>query len=269
VNGFLWAALVGLAVAGYTAYLRHQAKSSERALVSVETSTTEQLRQVHAAAAEAAGAGAFSEAVELVGTAQPGPAGVLTAPLSEAPCVFFRSRVTRRYRDVTRDSEGRRKVTTREEEMSDERSSEAFALRDASGEVAVLPRGASFKALTKKVSRFEEARDGDDRTRLQIGSFSLDLPSGSRDGDTLGYEYEEWVISPGTRLFVHGEASDADGGLVVRAPAGDGDLVVSQRSEEELLAKHASTIRTTTILLTLSSVGAAVLLVVGLVTALT
>jgi E3 Ubiquitin ligase len=50
----------------------------------------------------------------------------------------------------------------------------------------------------------------------QVSTCAHDLT----DGDTLGYEYEEWVLPPDTAIFVQGEASDRDGALQVAKPEG-------------------------------------------------
>ncbi|WHT19471.1 GIDE domain-containing protein [Crossiella sp. CA-258035] len=33
-------------------------------------------------------------------------------------------------------------------------------------------------------------------------------PGPSRQAGTIGYKYNEWVLRPGTRLFVHGQLAD-------------------------------------------------------------
>lgn len=263
MNGYLVGALVALAAAGYFVWQRQEATRKHGRLLSVETSTTGALHAVHRAAVEAAGAGAFSERVELAGTTQPGPGGLLHSPLSETPCVWHKHMVTRRYRDVQHDSKGNRTTSTREEVVTNEQSRDPFLVRDADGEVLVRPSKGSMSGTRKSVSRFEDKRERSS-SRIKVGSFELALPS-EGDGDTLGYEYEEWVLLPGLHVFVKGEATDVSGELVVRNPKGAENLVVSTKSEDELIDAAVSTSRRNT----LFAAGSAALAVVLVVLAFT
>ena len=78
-----------------------------------------------------------------------------------------------------------------------------------------------------------------------------------RHGGTLGFEYKEWVVRPGQRVYLLGEASDRSGRLVVGKPS-SGPYVFSTRSEQEL----AHSFRTQR---TVARIGAAVAGVAGLV----
>jgi hypothetical protein len=68
------------------------------------------------------------------------------------------------------------------------------------------------------------------------------LRSGGSSG-TLGFEYEEWVIRPGARLYVHGEVSDASGRVAFAKPD-KGRYIISTRSEEQIVgsAERGATI---------------------------
>lgn len=266
VLGPLVGALVALAVAGAAVWKVRTTRDHQRRLLGTETTTTDVLRQLHQAATAAAGPGAYREQVELDGTAQPGPAGLLTSPVSGTACVWHAHKVTRHYRRETRDSQGRRRTEKRTEELVDERSREPFLLRDGGGEVLVVPTE-RVDGARKVVSEMREPTTERERTQISIGSFSLSLPSGSGD-DTIGFEHEEWVVTPGTRLFVAGEAADRGGALEVRGPADPGSggrLVLSTRSEDELLAGS----RRESLLYTGGAVLAVVAAVALVVTALT
>lgn len=66
--------------------------------------------------------------------------------------------------------------------------------------------------MEKVVDRFEPHEDRRDRTELSIGKLNLKLSTKERE-ITIGYQYEEWVLRPGRRLYVLGEAGDSSGGL--------------------------------------------------------
>lgn len=219
----LWLTVVGvvaLAVAAVLAVLGKRARARVTAIAGTETSRCADVAQAAASGSETR--------VECAGSAAPGPTGSLTAPFSSRECVWYRATVTEHYWDTERrtDSQGhstsRRVRRTRQ--VSDDHSSSPFVLTDDSGSVAVDPRDG-------RIDRPEKARDEfQDRPREGL---LKELVFGSR---TIGYQHEEWLIAPGTALFVNGVAVQrADGSALARPPSG-GDLIVSTRSEEELLA---------------------------------
>jgi len=262
MNGYFIGAVVALLATVFFWWQRREAQAKHRGLLAVEASTTGSLHQVHRAAVEAAGAGAFSERVELSGTTAAGPGGLLTSPLSETPCVWHKHVVTRRYRKVSRDTKGDRQTSTAEERVTDEQSNDVFVLRDADGEVLVKPSKGSMSGTRKSVSRFEES-DGRGSGRLKIGGFEMSLPT-TADGDTLGYEYDEWVLLPDVRVFVAGEATDTGGGeLVVRNPRGGDNLMVTTRSEDEVIDAASSGVNRNLLFAAGTAALAVVLVVLG------
>lgn len=238
-------AVAAVALGAFLLYGAHKARRATSDLVSVETSPTSMVHELHRNALSAAGPGAFRERVEVAGTVVAGPQGVLRAEVSGTECVWHRHRVTRHYEEVRRDSEGRRRTSQRTDEMTDAASREPFVVRDEHGEITVVPTHGVPDAR-KSVSEFRDREQDRQGTELRLGSFSLSLPTQDRGG-TLGYEYEEWVLAPGTRVFVSADAVDHDGTLELRAPEG-GRLLVSTRSEEELLEGHRSSDRRGTLL---------------------
>ncbi|NPC98125.1 GIDE domain-containing protein [Nocardioides sp. zg-DK7169] len=228
----LIAAAVAALVAVGLGYLARAARADRQRLRATETSTTATLTALAGAASDAAGSRSYAERVELSGVAAPGPQGLLTSEISGTPCVWHHHKVSRRYQRRRRDSDGNHRSETRTEVVTENRSREPFVLRDEHGEILVVPETAVDRPRkVRSEFRPEKGRNG---LSIDIGSLSLNLPSGD---DTLGYEYEEWVLTPGTPLFVQGEATDRSGRLEVRdslvAP-----LVVSTRTEEELQAAH-------------------------------
>jgi hypothetical protein len=225
-------AIVTALLAIGAAYGAREARQKRRRMLGVETSTTGTLRQLHEAATAAAGMNAFSEIVEVDGTAQPGPGGPLTAPISGTPCVWWRQRVTRRYRDHYTDSHGRRQTRESEEQLNDDQTRDPFLVRDIEGDIVVVPT-TNVQSARKSVSEFRDHHSARQGAQIKVGSFQISLQSGG--DDTIGYEYEEWVLTPETRVFVCGEATDRGGELQIGEPEGPYDLVITTKSEQEML----------------------------------
>lgn len=260
--------VAAVVLAGFGAYSLWNARKARGAvgnLLSVETSTTAYVRQMHETATAAAGPGAYRERVELEGVVAPGPQGPLRSEVSGSECVWHRHTVTRHYEEVRRDSEGRRRTSKRREKMADSTTRDPFVLRDAAGEILVVPVG-GVRDARKSVSEFRDTDRREETTDIRLGSFSLSLPRESRGG-TLGYEYEEWVLPAGTKVFVSGEVVDRGGQLEVRAPE-DGELIVSTRSEDELLEESRGHEKLNTLLGWGGLALGAALAVAGLVTLL-
>src|SRR5690606_35082777 len=88
------------------------------------------------------------------------------------------------------------------------------------------------------------------------GMLTAVLRAGDRSG-TIGFRYQEWVIRPGTRLYVHGEVSDATGEQAF-AKAEKGAYLISTRAEEELVQEAGERAMW-------ASIGSRVLAVIGIV----
>ena len=244
MNGFLVAALVLLVVAAGLGWGAWSAARRHQRLTATESVGLATLRELHRAATQAAGPGAFRLLVDIEGTAEPGPDGPLAAPLSGTACVWHQHTVVRRYEVV--DMEDGKRVTRRREETESVLTTETpFLLRDAGSEVLVVP--------TRRVDAAEQSVDDFQRAKPY-----------ERRG-TTGWKRCEWVVRPGTRLFVHGEAVDRGGELVVVEPEGRDKLLVSTRSEAEVLERAASGHRWMRIASAASAALAVVLGVVGLV----
>ncbi len=117
---------IGAIVAVVTWVMSRRAERRRGEMLGVETLTSDTIRQLCAAAAGAAGPGAFRQPVEVTGTTEASPAGVLTSEVSKTPCVWHRHRVTRRYRDVSTDSKGTRTTTTSEEVVIENTTQDPF-----------------------------------------------------------------------------------------------------------------------------------------------
>ncbi|NED99741.1 E3 ubiquitin ligase family protein [Phytoactinopolyspora halotolerans] len=231
----LWiAGLVALVVAGYCGYLVYTSRRRQHEMITTETLTAQELQTLRDAAAEAAGAGYFQQKCEVVGKAEPGPAGTITSEISTTECVWHRHVITRKYwtTERRRDSNGnyRTRRVEREETVATRESEEPFHVRDHTGTILVRPKAGTFEHMRQVVDRFEPHDDSAEGTTLSLGSFSFTLPATRREG-TIGYKYTEWVLTPDTPVYVLGTAGDGGGELAVE------DLsLVSTKDEEALLA---------------------------------
>ena len=239
--GWFLAAGLAAVVAGFSWWQARAARGRYAHLIGTETSTVATLRELAAAASGAAGQDSYREEVEVEGEVAAGPGGLLRSETGGTDCVWHRQRTTRRYRDSATDAQGHRTETEKEEVAADDRTSAPFVLHDGTGEVLVHPE-VVVDAATK----------GRTVTRRGDG------------GSTLGWTVEEWVLTPGTRLFVSGEARERGGRLEIGAPE-HGRMVLSTRSEEQLIRSEAGSARTAGIVAKGSGAAAVVLAVAGLV----
>ncbi|MBB1253007.1 GIDE domain-containing protein [Streptomyces alkaliterrae] len=223
-------ALVFAVLFGILAHLTNKRISK---LERTETLTVAELRAMREAAADAAGPGHFRYSCEVVGVALPHRDGLLKSQLQDIECVWHRHKITRKYEEIRRDSNGNRRRTTRHETVSALTSGTAFFVEDDSGKIVIRPEGAEAIGADKTLDDFVQ-HQGRGEGGLRIGPVTLT----TRQGDgTLGFKHEEWVLRPGARLFVHGEATDARGHLEIAKPTEGGPYIVSAKSEEELLRR--------------------------------
>jgi hypothetical protein len=200
------------------------------AMIGAETLPVAELEDLHRTAVEVAGPGGFRRVCEVVGVAQPGPHGLLEAELSGTKCIWHRHTVQRRYDHVSVDSRGNRRIRRQHETIAALASEQPFTVTDATGAVLVRPDGTHPDGAEKVVSRFERNTNRSSRRKI----LALLVPLLDRD-DTIGFVYTEWVLRPGARLYVHGEASDRYGELEFGKPE-HGLFLISTRTEAEVKA---------------------------------
>lgn len=257
------AGIVVLGAGAVLGFFGYRYRQRHRRILLTEKTTSADLAALHAAASEAAGGRVFSETAELEGVAAAGPDGPLISEIKEVECVWHRHEVTHKYRDTYTDSKGRRRTRTREEKVSERSSNEPFYVEDATGRMLVVPSEKVHKPR-KIHDRWEKADPKSNRTELSVGKFSMSMP---KTGDrSLGYQYEEWAIKPGDKVYVLGEASDVDGELAVREPQGSGELLISTMSEEQLIESTKSQSKLYAWGASAAAVVGPVLLVIGLLT---
>lgn len=166
--------------------------------------------------------------VEVTGEAAPGPDGLLTAPLSGTPCVWYRTSVDRMYEKMETDRNGNRRQVTGTNVLCDQRSIEPFLIKDVSGQVPVYPGRAQPDGVERVIDQREYATGKLAERAMAIGVRALE----SGPGITRGHRYREWVIRPGTRLYVLGAVRAAEG-IAIREPHG-APFIISTRDEEQL-----------------------------------
>ena len=175
--------------------------------------------------------------LEVVGRAGAGK-GPLTAPFSGTRCVWYRTKVTHRYRERRRRGSGDSEWVTKNDTIAEDASNEPISITDISGAVWVFPNGAKVIGDHESLDRFEHHRPGSGPP----ASGSLGARALSMAGDllnrytdtTIGYRYEEWVLHEGTELYVlAGAKRDQNGTCWLERPAG-GPFLISTKSEKQL-----------------------------------
>src|SRR6476620_3715055 len=131
----LWAGLILIAIAIGLLFVARSMNRRDRHMASAETLTAAELIDLQKTAADAVGPGSFARVCEVVGTAEPGEGGALTAPDSNQPAVWHRNKVTEHYYDWERDSDGDRRRVRRERELSSNESAADFQVKNATGTV--------------------------------------------------------------------------------------------------------------------------------------
>lgn len=195
--------------------------------------------------ADVAGVAGDDEAkpCEVVGNAEIAQEG-LVAPLSGTPCVWYRTTVSRRYHDRRGDDDngGNR---TRTRRISQQESPAPFALRDHSGVTTILPEGANVIGESKSVDRFEPyvpgmRSSGEGSMAERAVSIGLHLLTDSDNG-TIGYEYREWILREGSKLYVRaGAMRDHTGKAWLQKPE-SGPFLISTKSEAALTKRSRLT----------------------------
>lgn len=260
----LIAGIVLLAVAlGALLFARSQ-RARARAATATETLDCGDIEQLAQGVGAEVGAGSFRQRCEIVGQAGAGESGVLKAPHSDAEAVWHRSTVTHRYWEMEqRHTDGKTHYdrVEREETVSDITSAAPFAVTDGTGQILVAPEGADVDAPERVVDRFEQQVGDGGPGGLLAGVLTGVLRSGSQSG-TLGFRYEEWIIRPGARLYVHGEVADGTGRLTFAKPQ-KGRFVISTRSEEEIVGDAQRYARWSAIGAGVAAVAGVALLVAG------
>jgi hypothetical protein len=187
--------LIALAAAAIVAANRRV--GVRHALIGASTSEVADLEVEQEALVELGTVGGFSRVSAVIGYAHEAEGGPLRSPQTSTECVWWRRTVRRRTSD---DGTW--------ETLVEETSDRPFVLVEDTGNLAVDPRG-TVPVQPEKVA---------------------EAPMWGPDGLVVR---EEWVLRPGTPLYVHGEVHDREDGLTIGAPATD-PFVLSTRTPTAL-----------------------------------
>jgi hypothetical protein len=224
--------LVLAAIAGF--FMMRHTRSELHTMIGTETIPIPQLEDDRRISDELGARGGFRKTAEVVGAAHAGQEGLLTSEISKSECVWYRYRIDRQYEHI-KYRDGRRHRSKRTEKVTEHTSSNGYALIDDEGRtIGADPYGTHPDGVEQSVNRFEPHVGGDNRVSL----FGIEPPSFFSGGNdtTIGFEYKEWLIHPGRRLYILGEVHDKIGPLVISRPENGGHFIISTRTEDELRA---------------------------------
>ncbi len=219
--------LLLLATAGGLAWGYRSQQRKLGLIASTEVCTVGHLRELAASMAEGLGTGSlrFPAAVSgKVRSEEP-----LTSELAEAASVYYSMTVSREVEEPSDPTEGKSSTRRSWKQLAHQQRAVPFAIEDATGSLAVDPEGASVTA-EQALSRTEPAGAG--ARTLTVGRYSLQAPA---DPQTRGYRFSEEVVPVGAEVYVLGEVSDPGGELRLANPTGEGKLLISVKSREQLL----------------------------------
>ncbi|WP_338022768.1 GIDE domain-containing protein [Allosalinactinospora lopnorensis] len=164
------------------------------------------------------------EPITATGIAVPGPDGLVESRLARTDCVWHGHEVLRHYWSLPQNGVERERVC---DPIADHASAELFGIvapgRRAwkGGTVLVDPEGAELSGadmcLQRVVGRPQQGvpAPADDLLPRVKGRIS-----GIFRGETIEFEYREWVIRPGAPIAVHGVVEMRDGRPVIVPPPG-------------------------------------------------
>lgn len=227
MSSYIWTGLVLLLLAAGATYMTRRTNRRIESMESTETLTAQELRELHGAAAEAAGPGNFRYQCTVVGTARPHKSGALHSELKNEKCVWHSHKISRKYEEHRHDSEGRPQRRTSTSVISRFSSSTAFFVEDATGKLVVRPESHTVEGAEKVLDHFQP------KDRSGWKNVAREMVS---DSHTIGIKQEEWLVRPGQQFYVHGEAHDeGDGKLSIGAPVEGGVFVMAAKAKEAVL----------------------------------
>jgi hypothetical protein len=241
------AGIILIVIAVVAAFVQRHQGGKAHAARATETLSCADINTLSTGVSAEVGGGGFHQRCEVVGQAAPGEGGLIKAPHSGADAVWHHSTVTHRYWEMEErvvDGQRQRNRVERDETVSDITSAQPFVVSDGTGSVVISPDGANVDKPERVADRFEPQVTQEQLPSGLAGVLGSFLRAGSQSG-TLGFRYQEWIIRPGARLYVHGEVSDATGQVAFAKPS-EGRYIISTRSEEQIVgaAERNATIAT-------------------------
>ena len=231
--------LAGLCLAGSAVLVRSAVGSSREAarLTSIAPSPCGELVDEAGAVTAQLGTRALRREAEVSGVG--GPAGTpLLGPFSGQQVLWYSASITHHYWKTTTSTDGQgrsaRSRSRAKEVVSTEVSDTArLTVSDGTGAIEVALRGARIDEPRLLHDRMQPPAAGTGVARLRIGRF--ELGGGS---STIGYHHVELALVAGEELYVSGTVRPAAGGGVELATAKGRTLLVSTRSEDELIHSY-------------------------------
>ncbi|GAA4939025.1 hypothetical protein GCM10023224_20490 [Streptomonospora halophila] len=169
--------------------------------------------------------------VSVTGVAVPGPAGAVESRLARKDCVWHGHEVLRHYWSLTEDSATGERVRVRAcDSIADYGAADVFGIAGSAGAgrgrqpVLVDPEDAALSGadlcLKRVVGRPQRGvpAPADDLLPRVKGRIS-----GLFRGETIEFEYREWILRSGDPITVHGYVELRDGRPCITAPP-DGRL---------------------------------------------
>jgi hypothetical protein len=262
--GYLIGGIVAAVLAFISFFVMKMVKKSLFTVLSSPKRSCGELQEVSRQVAEEIGAGMFSERCKVRGKiAAESP---LIAEISGNPCVYYESKVYRKYEEVEvhTDADGSRKQTreTEEELLSSNKNHIPFKINDGTGEITVGLDGAEIGKTEKALDQFIPGEP--ESQTLSFGRFKFRLEDVNTGlSRTLGYRYEEDIIPLGAELMVVGEASDASGTLRMQEPEDhEYTYLATLETEQEYVKSAKTSIKIFGIAGAVLSIGAVALLAV-------
>lgn len=177
--------------------------------------------------------------VAVSGVAVAGPQGTVESRLARSDCVWHGHEVLRHYWSLTEDSGSGERVRVRAcDSIADYGAADAFGIAGSVGAVQrtripvlVDPADAALSGadlcLQRVVGRPQRGvpAPADDLLPRVKGRIS-----GLFRGETIEFEYREWVLRPGDPITVYGHVELRDGHPVLIAPP-DGRLRIERRRD--------------------------------------
>ncbi|GAB3439423.1 hypothetical protein GCM10027570_03720 [Streptomonospora sediminis] len=180
--------------------------------------------------------------VSLSGVAVPGPQGAIESRLARKDCVWHGHEVLRHYWSLTEDTATGERVRVRAcDSIADYGADETFGI--AGGTEST---GARRERLPVLVDPEDAALSGADLCLQRVvGRPQRGVPAPADDllprvkgrisglfrGETIEFEYREWIVRPGDPITVHGYLELREGHPVITAPP-DGRLRIEHRGGE-------------------------------------
>lgn len=242
----------------------------EKLLASSRVSIGDTLKAYHetkASLGDMGKEGVVSEDMTIMG--KPRCESPLTSPLGQKECLYYSYRVTEKHKEretyYETDSNGNRRertrMVTKTSTLDEGSNSTRFFVDDGTGEMLVDPQGGTFEGLVKTVDRTDSQFSNASGPSVSFGGLSFNLGSGSSRPESL--HYEEEIIGLDRRVTVVGTLCDKMGDLLIEQYK-DSHVLVSTKSQDEMIAETKSSIQTQKICAIACGIIGIVLMIIGL-----